>query len=317
MKDLLKKRSVKFVLGGALFGILMFFSAPEDGFIFNLITGITFGLIVYGIAYLCYFRRKDKKKAKLVAAEKAKQEELAKARAEKEAQAAEEERRKYEEGKKPKVYLPHVLQNTVLLYHYSNIPFTPTMEAVNIFLDKMQPTKKYELELRQEAERLFVYYDNEKFGEVNGRQDMIKDWLGRHDPLLVHVSEFGTGEGTFLLSIAFYRDEQARWSKKESDIVTLTNWKKYFKEFEECFIAHYGIDEGEMLDFEEEEENEKDVVYITDNFQNRIGKLPPKYAKRYLVEDASAVFLDHFDYDEETDNEIPVVKIYWTKQKEK
>lgn len=96
MKDLLKKRSVKFALGGALFGILMFFSAPEDGFIFNLITGIIFGLIVYGIAYLCYFRRKDKKKAKLVAAEKAKQEELAKARAEKEAKAAEEEHIKKE-----------------------------------------------------------------------------------------------------------------------------------------------------------------------------------------------------------------------------
>lgn len=309
MKDFLKKRSVKFALGGALLGLLVSFSDTENGIIANILSGVLLGLIVYGIAYLFHYRRKD-------AAAKAKQEKLAKAQAAKAAKAAEEEQRRAEDMKKPKVYLPQVWQNNVLIYHYGNIPFTPTPAAINIFFDKMQAAKNFELELRQEDERIFVYYDGEKFGEVNGRQDMIKDWLRKKDPLRVYVSEFGTADGSvFLLNVAFYRNEQARWSKKESELVTLTNYKKYFKENDDIGISHYGIAEGELLDFEEDEESEKSALYITDTFAHRIGKLPQKQAKRYLAEDASAVFLDHFDYDE-NDIDIPIVKIYWTNQKE-
>lgn len=308
MKDFLKKRFVKFVLGGALVGLLVSFSDTENGIIANLLSGILLGLIVYGIAYLCHYRRKDKENAKLAAAEKAKQEKLAK--------AAEEEQLRAEEMKKPKVYLPQVWQNNVLIYHYGNIPFTPTPAAINIFFDKMQPAKNFELDLQQDDERILVCYDGEKFGEVNGRQDMIKDWLRKKDPLRVHVSEFGTADGSvFLLSVAFYRDEQARWSKKESELVALTNYKKYFEENDDIGISHYGITEGELLSFEEDEESEKTAVYIADTSAHRIGKLPQKQAKRYLAEDASAVFLDHFDYDE-NDIDIPIVKIYWTNQKE-
>ena len=316
MKDFLKKRSVKFALGGALLGLIFSFSDTKNDIIANLLSGILLGLVVYGIAYLCHYRRKDKENAKLAAAEKAKQEKLAKAQAAKAAKAAEEEQLRAEEIKKPKIYLPQVWQNNVLIYHYGNIPFTPTPAAINIFFDKMQPAKNFELDLQQDDERILVCYDGEKFGEVNGRQDMIKDWLRKKDPLRVHVSEFGTADGSvFLLSVAFYRDEQARWSKKESELVALTNYKKYFKENDDIGISHYGITEGELLSFEEDEESEKTAVYIADTSAHRIGKLPQKQAKRYLAEDASAVFLDHFDYDE-NDIDIPIVKIYWTNQKE-
>mgnify|MGYP004543848885 CR=1 FL=1 len=94
MKDFLKKRSVKFALGGALLGLLVSFSDTENGIIANILSGILLGLIVYGIAYLCYYRRKDKKAAKLAAAEKAKQEKIAKVKAEKAAKEAEEKRRR-------------------------------------------------------------------------------------------------------------------------------------------------------------------------------------------------------------------------------
>lgn len=99
MKDFLKKRSVKFALGGALLGAVIAFTDNSQSFAEWVLYGTTDGLIVYGIAYLCHYRRKDKKAAKLAAAEKAKQEKLTKAQAAKAAKAAEKEQRRVEDNK--------------------------------------------------------------------------------------------------------------------------------------------------------------------------------------------------------------------------
>lgn len=312
MKDFLKKRSVKFALGGALLGLLVSFSDTENGIIADILSGILLGLIVYGIAYLCHYRRKDKETAKLAAAEKAKQEKIAKAKSEKAAKEAEEKRRREEEAKQPKIQLSKVWQNAVLLYHYSNITFLPAPGAEDI-ADKMNAARDFELKIKQDGDHLFAYYGDEKFCEITSRQDMIKDWIARNDPLLVYVCKFNSEEKQYLLHVAFYRDEQTRLKDHENEIVALVGWKKYFKENEEYGIAHYGVNKGEMLYFKEDEET--DAVYIS-GYGDTIGRLPQKQAKRYLDEDASAVFLDHFDYDEKADAEIPVVKIYWTTQKE-
>lgn len=202
------------------------------------------------------------------------------------------------------VRVPEMIGGQSLVYYYNKIPFLPS-ESAEAEINKMKSANDWELNISISGDEVKVSHNEVCIGVVKGREDMIKDWMCRDDPLKVWLENFGdSGNYVFL---AFYRDEQKRLESHENTIIKLTRCAN-----KDAQSSMSGIQEGVKLDFDENYDLEApdDTVFIT-YYGDAIGALPKKVAEKYLDEGAAAVFLDHIDYDYEKDKDIPYVKIYW------
>ena len=209
-----------------------------------------------------------------------------------------------ESNNDPYISIKRVIDNLVLKYYYS-VKYIPSEKAESIAL-KMRDTESFEFDITIKNDKIYAFYDGEEFGEIIEKQRMIKDWLAKNDLLKVYFQYYSEEVEKCKVFICFYRDEQALYSKRENTIIKLTNYKN-----EDARTGQIGLEDGALLDFDTDIDFEapEDTVWIT-YVGCEIGRLPKKYANKYLAQGASAVFFDHFDVDENYED-IPYVKIYW------
>lgn len=195
------------------------------------------------------------------------------------------------------VTIPERVGSCIKVHQYLREPFKPLPGADDIALE-MQASGDWRLTPAVDSTGITLLYHDRPFGwlEHGKRSEMVRDWLLRGDPLIIYLSNYG--ESGCTAAVAFYRDEQARMAFRESSIVRLTRYSG-----EDAQLALATMEGGEKLDVDEEGE---DDVAISD-----IGYLPRSAAARFCEEGAAGVFVDHIDYDDEKDQYIPYIKIYW------
>ena len=197
---------------------------------------------------------------------------------------------------RPNVIIPSKIGTAWKKYYYPDEEFEPMPESEEL-AHEMQKTNDWKLGVNNDGAFMTLTYHGLPFGIVKNqkRADMLKDWIERNEPLLIFLSHFGASN---TVAMAFYRDDEARLSYRESTIVKLTRYSN-----EDAQLSISILENREPLDFDEEDE---ETIAISD-----IGYLPKSAAKKYAEEGAAGVFLDHVDYDDEKDKYIPYVKIYW------
>lgn len=208
------------------------------------------------------------------------------------------------EKKKLDVHVPEKIGDFALVYHYGKIPFIPSNNAQDE-IEKMQEQNDWELIANPIDGKIHAFHEDVDIGIINGRQQMILDWLKRKDLLKIWLENFGD-DGNYVF-LGFYRDEQKYLSHRESTVVKLTRYTN-----EAAQDALFALQDGTKLEFDENYDYNlpEDTICIT-YIGSAIGALPKKTAQRYIEEGAAAVFLDHTDYDMDKEKEVPFVKIYW------
>lgn len=208
------------------------------------------------------------------------------------------------EGHRPYIDIPKVIDNLVLVYCYINVAFKPC-DSSESAVQSMKADNKYELSIVQDETSFCVEYNNTRLGTITDRVDMVRDWLKRNDLIRSWLTNYGESGNT--IALAFYRDEQARLSYRETSVVKLT--RCYNEEMQDMVRT---LQVGEKLDLEESSNWEvPDGTVEVTVLGALVGALPKKAANRYLDEGAAAAFVDHIDYDYEKDKDIPYIKIYW------
>lgn len=206
---------------------------------------------------------------------------------------------------KPVIYIKETLKNENLIYKYSNVKFAPNEQMEKESLE-MKNNDDWEIHAHiDKTGDIILSHNNINIGHLLDRKEMVSDWLNKNDTIKIYLENYGES-GNFVY-LAFYRDEQKRLSGCKTSTVKLS---KYANEDAQSTLL--SIEENTKLDFDEDYDYNApdDTVWITYG-SSSIGTLPKNIAKKYLEEGATAVFLNHIDYDIEKDKEIPFVKIYW------
>lgn len=193
--------------------------------------------------------------------------------------------------------IPSRIGNLSRVYCYTNVKYAPSEDAEDI-ANSMVADRQYELMLSEDSDTFLVSYNGRTIGTLIDRVDMVRDWLKRKD--IVRCWLKNCGESGHLVALAFYRDEQARYSYGENKVYKLV---RYANQDAQDMLVYYS--DGDKVTLTEDTFCE-DVVNV-----EGIGDLPKKAAQRYIDEGAAAAFIDHIDYDDEKDKYIPYVKIYW------
>lgn len=202
------------------------------------------------------------------------------------------------------VYVPSVIDRNVLVYKYWGVEFSP-FESASSEVSLMIESKDWKLSLSKDGDDILLSHNGEKIGSLTGRKNMVIDWIDKNDPVRAWLNSFGKSGNTVFL--AFYRDEQERLSKNHDfDIIKLTNYANNDAQF-----AMSGLEDGVKLDFDENYEYDAPEGTVWVSFGAPIGRLPKRFAKKYLENGAEAVFLDHIDYDIEKEKDVPYVIIFW------
>lgn len=176
-------------------------------------------------------------------------------------------------------------------------------------LTKRAQEKEFLLNVKDIDGAIHVLSNGDDIGILLDRTDMVQDWLKRGDPYffcIEHVyPDEPEKEATGVL--AFYRDKRKGQDWREQTVVSLTAYKADDKQAAICFCK-----EGEELELEEDYEHEDAVIVLASG--SEIGKLPKKYAVKYLEEDAYGVFFEKTETDNDY-NEKPYVRIIWNGRK--
>lgn len=203
------------------------------------------------------------------------------------------------------VTIPEKIGDYYRTYDYRKVKFIPSEDAKTIAMN-MKTEGSWELNLKTDAGKIFLYHKNKLLGELFDRVQMVLDWTDKDDRLVKLWLE-NLGESGNYVHLSFFRNEKKYLAGRETTIVKLTYCLN-----QDAQDALIGLDNGDKLDFDENYDFKapEGTVWITYGASS-IGRLPKKTSERYHAEGAKAVFLDHLDYDYEKDKQIPYVEIYW------
>lgn len=204
--------------------------------------------------------------------------------------------------KKADISVQRRIGDDILIYHYDGVPFTRTEEAEQE-VERMAESVSWEVSVSVISGVPCIFHGGINLGALTERTKMTSDWLKKGDPIKAWLSSFGQkGDSVF---IAFYRNEQARLAYRETSVTKLTNYAN--SDAQDSLLTAC---EGDPLTFDEDFDSDapEGTVWVCNVFP--IGRLPKKYASRYIDESAAAVFLDRKDYDD-NGKWVPYVKIYW------
>lgn len=202
------------------------------------------------------------------------------------------------------VVIPDRIDQYYKIYDYSKIPFSPS-EKARVCAANMRAANNWSLTIVVESEHINLYFNNDFFGELLDKKQMVMGWYQKPDKM-IKVWLGNIGDSGNYVRLVFYRDEESYLAGRETTVVKLTNCLN-----QDAQDSMIGLSDGDKLDFDTEYDFEApdDTVWVTSG--SAIGRLPKRIAKRYLDEGAKAIFLDHLDYDYEKEKDIPYVKIYW------
>lgn len=156
---------------------------------------------------------------------------------------------------------------------------------------------------------MHLFLGDDDIAILNQREDMLRDWIRRKDPYIICFKNLSEKNGATAF-IAFYKDKRKGNEWREQIVVALTSYKSSEKQ-DIIELMHPG--EEVFL-----EEDETGVAVMVDG--EPIGKLPQKYATRFIEEGIYAAFLEKTEYDDGGNNsnykERPYIRIFWTTRAE-
>ncbi len=187
------------------------------------------------------------------------------------------------------------------LYSYTKVP----IENVDRnHIQWMCENDNWKCEVKENNGRIEIINNEHYVATLDrkGLNQMIFDWIRRGDPIRCELT--GAVKGNEHVVLAFYRDEEKRFSHREKIVTKLINYSS-----EDRQGSFYLLEDGEKLTIQEDDY--KDGVFnVLDYCDDPIGDLPVKYARIHEECPFGAIFVDHIDYDEEKEKYIPYVRIY-------
>ena len=171
------------------------------------------------------------------------------------------------------VTIPKRIGKFVLVYCYDKLSIMPAQNAQEM-AQNMLISNDWELSAaKAESGKIELFYYGQEFATLQEKEDMVSDWIKRSDPMKIYLKNLGNS-GNFA-TVAFYRDEQERLSKRETSVVKLTRCTN-----EDAQLSMIGLEEGDKLELEEDYEREDSVNVLVDGAE--IGALPKKYSVKYI-----------------------------------
>lgn len=172
------------------------------------------------------------------------------------------------------------------------------MSGVNVAQAVLGNSEK-EVDIRPNGANIELLYNGMVFATIPDEEKakMVSDWEKKGLPCNAILLAPGDK-----VNLRFYKDKRIGNEYREQDVLSLLSYKS---EDKQDTIAY--LENGDELDFEEDYEHE--TVSIS-SVGNPIGRLPKKYAVKFLEEGAYAVFFEKAEANEENIN-IPFIRIYW------
>lgn len=157
--------------------------------------------------------------------------------------------------------------------------------------------------------KVHLFLGDDDIAILKQREDMLRDWIRRGDPYIICFKNLSEKSGATAF-IAFYRDKRKGNEWREQTVVALVSYKS--SEKQDIIMSLQEGDEVTLV------EDDTSVEVRVDG--DPIGKLPKKYAKRYIEEDAYGAFFEKIEYDEGDSNlnfkQQPYIRIFWTTRAE-
>lgn len=176
--------------------------------------------------------------------------------------------------KEPKIMIPNHFGDYKIAYHYKgeeialpNIGNCMSVEMASELSFENEPTNEYDKKaIKIMAEGKFIGYVHE--GKI---QDMIHDFTKRKDPIYALLQSADEENNKASMFIAFYRNPFEIYSKCESIKTKLTKSSKRIDEYENRQDNFIGIERGDALKLEYNEESE--TYFILDESNNELGEI--------------------------------------------
>lgn len=187
-----------------------------------------------------------------------------------------------------------------LQYSYT-LSFIKT-PGINIRADVLVDRER-EVDVRAAGEQIELIFNGQIIGTIANpsKAKMVSDWEKKGFPCSAIVLRSCTE-----VVLRFYRDKRIGNEWRPQDVFALTAYKSSSKQ--EMILS---LSPGDELEFEEDWNHENSVIVLC--MSEPIGKLPKKYATKYLEEGAhSAYFEKYEEMDDEYDYIVkPFIRIYW------
>ena len=220
-------------------------------------------------------------------------------------EASNQETQQDSDKQKIDTLIPKLKDGCNLAYRYSGVEIDELNydEAIKAATEKSQQLTAQLLD-----EKVVLQHNGIAIGSIaeSRRADMLRDWIKNEEPYLDYLENVNTESKRGVAFLAFYRDKRAKLSHRENDVVKLVRFTGYLQQ-----LAIESRQHGEELSLmEDTDDNGKEYVSVFAGW-DEIGRLPAKYANRYMDEGAAGCFFEYDEYDEEKDKNIPFVRIYW------
>lgn len=216
----------------------------------------------------------------------------------KKVKTTEHEEKPEEQSHYQSVTIPDKVGTAALQYQYKNIPLVMTNEPA---IHDAAFSNRWELTAQQGDGKVTLFSDGVEVGYITERERMLNDWIKRDDPYRIFIQNYNSDTGT-VICLFFYRDKRKGNAWREQATIGLRGYTSDKVQDTLTFIP-----EDAEVDFEENESGSTVYVMWADE---RIGKLPPKAAKKYIEEGFHAAYFVRTVLDDEG-NDKPVINIYW------
>ena len=191
---------------------------------------------------------------------------------------------------------PHKKNGQPIRYVYTR--YIVPIAGVNVEKTVLGDSEK-EVDIRSNGTNIELLYNGMVFGTITDEEKakMVSDWYKKGLPCNAILLAPGDR-----VNLRFYKDKRIGNEYRTQDVIQLLNYKSEEKQDTITFLEN-----GDELDLEEDDDQE--TVYVS-YAGAQIGKLPKKYAIKYLEEGAYAAFFEKSDMNE-NDISVPFVRIYW------
>lgn len=191
---------------------------------------------------------------------------------------------------------PKFYKGGVMVYYYARVRAIAINRAS---IEQMALDEDFSIELAIDGDEIVGMKYGGPVIQMASRQDMCRDWIRRGDPIYCVIANLTANSEH--VTLAFYRDEEARLEGKPYTLCKLTSCRS-----SDAQDAIACLDDGEALYLEEDDRGRFCVCAFP---YDDIGVLPAKFTK-YDKSDFAAIIYDHGDEDGDSDVIIPYVRVY-------
>lgn len=187
-----------------------------------------------------------------------------------------------------------------LQYSY-NRPFTKIPD-IDICADVLVDRER-EVDVQANGDLIELVFNGKVIGTISdsSKAQMVSDWKRKGFPCSAIVLR-----SCVEVVLRFYRDKRIGNEHRQQNVFALTAYKSDAKQ--DTILC---LSPGDELDLEEDWDHEDSVIVL--GIGEPIGKLPKKYATKYLNEGAYCAYFEKYEEVDDEYNYIvkPFIRIYW------